>query len=92
MASALLASALRPFMSAQKAKEMGDGPNEVEGNTDPDTDHWPTRLVVLRAWSKALRPDDGINLMLGKLLLMVLASALLISPFALFMRMRKPKR
>ena len=30
--------------------------------------------------------------MLGKYLLVVLASALLISPFALFMRMRKPKR
>ena len=29
--------------------------------------------------------------MLGKLLLVVLASALLISPFALFIRMRKPR-
>lgn len=30
--------------------------------------------------------------MLGKLLLVVLASALLISPFALFIRMRRPRR
>ncbi len=30
--------------------------------------------------------------MLGKLLLVVLASALLISPFALFIRLRKPRR
>ena len=29
--------------------------------------------------------------MLGKLLLVVLASALLISPFALFIRLRKPR-
>ena len=29
--------------------------------------------------------------MLGKLLLVVLAAALLLSPFALFIRMRKPR-
>ena len=34
------------------------------------------------------RPDEA-HLMLGKLLLIVLASALLLSPFALFLRLRK---
>jgi len=48
LASALLAKALLPLMSAKTSHAMDDSPNKNEAIAAPDTDHRPTPWVMLR--------------------------------------------
>ena len=55
VASAFLASALRPLMSAKKAGAMGGSPKEVEALTAPVIDPRPTRWMMLRGKLKTVK-------------------------------------
>ena len=55
MASAFLAKALRSLMSAKRAEVMGGSLKETEAPLASVTDRRPTRWMVLRAKTKALR-------------------------------------